>query len=173
MLHSDDSAVTHTHTHTHTQHTHESDLAVAITGAADHQLLPIPKWPLPSIMQDALMVTMACNGMDHCSAIAIGAMDLQCLGLGGSYIDGAEPALTQRGLLQKPFCNGGGESRPRRRWSPSPHLLAAQASAFPHLHPHTGRYVNNRPEFSISGLAGVAVGAVGGRCADDQPEVGG
>ena len=42
-------------THTHSQHTHESDLAVAITGAADHQLLPIPEWPLASIMHDALV----------------------------------------------------------------------------------------------------------------------
>ncbi|CAN6230224.1 unnamed protein product [Urochloa humidicola] len=93
---------------------------------------------------------MAYNGMDHCSANAIGAMDLQCLGLGGSCIDVGEPALTQRGCCRSHSAKGR-ESRLRRRWSPSsPHLLAARASAFPHLHPHRGRYVKNRPEYSPS-----------------------
>ena len=110
------------------------------------------------------MVTMACNGMDHRTAIAIGAMDLQCLGLGGSYIDGVEPALTQRGLLQKPFCKGEGiKAKEEVVTLISPHHLAAQASALPHLHPQR-KICEEPPEYSsISGPSGVDVGAVGGR----------
>jgi len=92
MLPSDDSAAAAA------THTHKSDFPVAITGAADHQLLQSPKWPLASMMHGALVWSLwhwQWHAMEWttgtASANAIGAMDLQCLGLGGSsHIDGIE-----------------------------------------------------------------------------------
>ena len=123
------------------------------------------------------------------SANAIGAMDLQCLGLGGSsYIDGIEwsqPARslslslslshthththTHRGtgegiaaqaILQWEGIKG---SRPRM-WSP-PCRPSLHLSSSPSIHPSTQRGICQETPgiFSIPGLANVAVEAVAGR----------
>lgn len=113
-----------------------------------------------------------CNGMDHwhCSANVIGAMDLQCLGLGGSYIDGIEPALTHRereGIavqqkarshLQRGGNQGQGCGHPGLtilHCSPSLHLSSS---------PSIWRKICQEPPgiFFFPGLAIVAVEAVGG-----------
>jgi hypothetical protein len=125
--------------------TSKSDLPVAVTGAADHQLLPRVYDAWCSCMASACMQW---NGMDHwhCS-LQTQLVQWTCNAWGWEvaatlmeWNRARQPALS---LSHTRAHRGGGdcctshsakgrESRPRT-WSPP--LLAAQASTFPRLHP--------------------------------------
>jgi hypothetical protein len=168
-------SLTHTHTHTHTwiwscsgynwscrSPTTPNPQMAADKHNAYYDPLVWPQWHAMEWTTAALLLQLVqwtCNAW-------------------GSYIDGSEPALTQRGLLQKPFCIGEGHGG-GGQWSPSPHLLAAaQASTLsspPPTHTEEDMWITARNILHLRSGRPVSRSwrAAGGRCGDDQPEVGG